>query len=252
MKDYSTPIGIRRHIHLTETVSTNLFIQENREKLALKDGTVVSTDYQVAGRGQRGNSWEATSGENLLFSILLEPSFLAAKEQFYISKLIAVSIQEVLSHYLQGVTIKWPNDIYWNQQKIAGILIEHELEGTQLTSSIIGVGLNVNQTAFHSGAPNPVSLRQIIGKKMARRTLLTRILQQVVTHYNELKRASYTLLDESYQSLLFAREEWRSFQDKNGVFEGKIVGTNPLGQLLIYDRSMRLHPYAFKEVSYIL
>ncbi|MDD4609083.1 MAG: biotin--[acetyl-CoA-carboxylase] ligase, partial [Bacteroidaceae bacterium] len=188
MKDYSTPIGIRRHIHLTETVSTNLFIQENREKLALKDGTVVSTDYQVAGRGQRGNSWEATSGENLLFSILLEPSFLAAKEQFYISKLIAVSIQEVLSHYLQGVTIKWPNDIYWNQQKIAGILIEHELEGTQLTSSIIGVGLNVNQTAFHSGAPNPVSLRQIIGKKMARRTLLTRILQQVVTNYNELKR----------------------------------------------------------------
>ncbi|MDD4610137.1 MAG: hypothetical protein PHY71_08390, partial [Bacteroidaceae bacterium] len=75
---------------------------------------------------------------------------------------------------------------------------------------------------------------------------------QVVTHYNELKRASYTLLEESYQSLLFAREEWRSFQDKNGVFEGKIVGTNPLGQLLIYDRSMRLHPYAFKEVSYIL
>ena len=153
-------------IHLNETHSTNSYLREliMREK-EQPEGTVVITDYQTAGRGQKGNSWESERGKNLTFSILLHPNHIPPGKQFILSQLISIAIVGVLKEYDRHFTIKWPNDIYWKEKKIAGMLIEVDLTGSSLSNAIIGIGININQRHFKSDAPNPVSLTQITGKE---------------------------------------------------------------------------------------
>ena len=153
-------------IHLNETHSTNSYLREliMREK-EQPEGTVVITDYQTAGRGQKGNSWESERGKNLTFSILLHPNHIPPGKQFILSQLISIAIVGVLKKYDRHFTIKWPNDIYWKEKKIAGMLIEVDLTGSSLSNAIIGIGININQRHFKSDAPNPVSLTQITGKE---------------------------------------------------------------------------------------
>jgi BirA family biotin operon repressor/biotin-[acetyl-CoA-carboxylase] ligase len=132
----------------------------------------VVADYQTAGRGCGTNRWESERGRNLLFSLLIRPHGLSANRQFHLSMAISLAISETLGQHVGDVSIKWPNDIYWRDGKIAGILIEHTLQGALIKDSIIGVGLNVNQREFRSDAPNPVSLWQISGQETNREELL--------------------------------------------------------------------------------
>ena len=145
-----------RIIHIEETDSTNRWLKENGE-----GNMVVVADYQTAGKGCGTNSWESERGKNLTFSMLIHPENIPASRQFRITEIISVAICEVLEQYIGDVSIKWPNDIYWRNGKLGGILIENALTGNQIRDCIIGVGLNVNQRRFLSGAPNPVSLWQI-------------------------------------------------------------------------------------------
>ena len=146
-----------RIIHVEETHSTNSLLREWLEQEPLSTGSVIVADFQTAGRGQVGNVWESARGKNLTFSLVLYPQALPVNQQFLISQIAALSVKETLDAYTEGISIKWPNDIYWQDKKICGMLIENDLSGHNLLRSIIGIGINLNQTIFRGDAPNPVS-----------------------------------------------------------------------------------------------
>lgn len=152
-------------IHINETNSTNNYLQSLCSEQKVEELTVVVADFQTSGRGQRGNSWESAPGKNLLFSTVIFPEFLEARRQFLISQVISLAIKEELDTYTSDISIKWPNDIYWKEKKICGMLIENDLMGRNINQSIAGIGININQEIFHSSAPNPVSLLQITGEE---------------------------------------------------------------------------------------
>lgn len=168
-------------IHIAETDSTNRWLRERGGE----GDMVVVADYQTAGKGQGNNSWESERGKNLLFSVLYHPQRIPANRQFHISMAVSLAIADALGEHIGDVSIKWPNDIYWRNAKICGILIENRLLGQTIRDSIIGVGVNVNQRQFHSNAPNPVSLWQIHGHETDLELLLQSILDKFTLYINK-------------------------------------------------------------------
>lgn len=243
-------------IVLDETDSTNRYISQlcNNPQKAVAELTTVSAEFQTAGKGQRGNSWEAEKEKNLLFSFVLYPTFLEARCQFILSQIISLSIKEELDRWSDEITIKWPNDIYWRDKKICGILIENELQGTHISRCIIGIGLNVNQTEFRSPAPNPVSLKHITGQDTDRQTLLSRFLE----HFIPLCQSIRTGQDETaaglhrrYLEHLYRRDGLHPYADEGGRFRARILTTETDGHLLLEDENGQVRRYAFKEVQYL-
>ena len=173
-------------IHLKETISTNTFLQQLVLEQTVEEETVVITHNQTGGRGQRGNSWESEPGKNLTFSIILYPH-LPGEKSFLISQMVSQSIKQVLDTYISDVIIKYPNDIYYQNKKIAGILIENSMTDGFLSQSIIGIGLNVNQEIFRSDAPNPVSLKQITGLTYDLNILLQQLIDVLMKLYIDLR-----------------------------------------------------------------
>lgn len=239
-------------IRITETDSTNRYLSALCTKQKVAELTTVLADYQTAGRGQRGNSWEAERGQNLLFSFVLYPSFLEAKKQFLLSQIASLAIKEELDNYSEGFSIKWPNDIYWLEKKICGILIENDLTGSYISQSINGIGVNINQDSFHSSAPNPVSLKQITGKSQDAESILRSILNRVSDYYAMLRKGETTKIAERYHASLFRRNGMHPYIDKAGQFTAEIIGIAPEGYLILLDESVTERKYAFKEVSYLL
>lgn len=236
-------------VHIAETDSTNRWMRERQEVAA--DGgqpLVVWADYQTAGRGQGTNRWESEQGQNLLFSIRLTggqyPCEVPANRQFLVSMAISLAIVDALGQYIGDLSIKWPNDIYWRNGKLGGILIEHTLKGSVIKESIIGVGLNVNQQVFHSDAPNPVSLWQICGQETDREQLLHDILDRFSRYVGQD-------VHEDYMRVLYRRKGFHPYADANGAFMAELVDVEDSGLLLLLDDSGQLRRYAFKEVIYI-
>lgn len=241
--------------NLEETISTNEYLTDLCAKGAVEEFYTVTADYQIAGKGQRGNTWESENKKNLLFSFVLYPSALEAKSQFHLSMLVATSIVYALSDYTEGFSIKWPNDIYWKDKKLAGILIENMLEGKYISQCIVGVGLNVNQREFLSSAPNPVSLYQILGAEIDREELLKKILQRIVSGYTALESELPNIqkaFEALYRKQLYRRKGLYPYQDANGVFMAEFDHIAPDGHLFLKDEQGNIRRYAFKEVSYIL
>lgn len=232
--------------HIKNTDSTNTIAKYLARKHELP--LLVTTDYQTAGRGQRGNSWESAPQKNLLFSLAISTNLLA-KQQFILCEHISVVLCNVLSRYTDDIRIKWPNDIYWRDRKIAGILIEHDLEGNHLARSIIGVGLNVNQTTFASNAPNPISLCQILGHEVEREKLLNTICAEILT---KIPTNKHNDLHNQYTSLLYRLGHKAQYHDANGIFTAQIHHVNPDGRLYLEDENGKLRNYLFKEVAYII
>lgn len=239
-------------IHKLETTSTNDDIRNLLKDQKSKEFTTVFTDYQTAGRGQRGNKWNSSKEENLLFSVLLKPLFLKANHQFSLSQIVALAIKKELDKYTEGFSIKWPNDIYWHNKKICGILIEIDLIGDHLASFISGIGINLNQKDMQDVGLNPVSLIQIIGKQTDRVTLLKSILQEIYLLYQSLKKGETEKINEEYHAALFRNNGYYTFKDSQGEFEARIqtVSLNGVLQLETHDSTIRA--YAFKEVEYVL
>jgi BirA family biotin operon repressor/biotin-[acetyl-CoA-carboxylase] ligase len=240
-------------IHLAETDSTNRYA---RERVAWPGVVLITTDHQTAGRGQRGNSWESEAEKNLLFTLALPIQGIKASEQFAISELIAVSLCDVLSQYAQDIRIKWPNDIYYKDKKLSGILIEHDIEGSHIARSLIGVGLNVNQTHFVSDALNPISLAQILGHDVEREPLLQAITARFLELYEEYTSPTPMLsrdaLHERYTHLLYRRNIPAEYRDANGPFTATLRHVKPDGRLVLEDEQGTLREYLFKEVAYII
>ena len=172
--------------HRSDSIgSTNTYLRELNGGDPDYDYEVAVATYQTAGRGQKGNSWESEAGKNLLFSILAHPSGIKVQEQFYISEAIALAVSDsVISaidpEYASGVSVKWSNDIYWNDYKMAGILIENTLQGSTILDTVVGVGLDVNQEVFVSDAPNPISLKNITGRDFDLEALLSDITDRFI------------------------------------------------------------------------
>ena len=235
-------------IHIDETDSTNRWLKDwlvAESEMKAKNYLVVVTEYQTAGRGCGSNTWESERGKNLTFSVLIRPQNMPASLQFHISMAMSLAICEALGTMVGDLSIKWPNDIYWRDSKIAGMLIEHTLVGAYVKDSIIGVGLNVNQRVFHSDAPNPVSLWQISGHETDRSQLLHNILEAF---------EQYLLQDnirEKYLIQLYRRRDFYPYCDKNGAFMARIITVEPDGQLLLCDEEGHERRYFFKEVRFI-
>ena len=227
-------------VHIAETDSTNRWMKEN--------GTgemVVVADYQTAGKGCGSNSWESERGQNLLFSVMIHPKSLQAKNQFIITQVVSVALCKTLDRYVQSqISIKWPNDIYVGDEKICGVLIENRLQGRMIKDTIIGIGLNVNQTEFKSDAPNPVSLKQLTGKDTDRDELLKAFLDIL----NECCESATCIAD--YKARLYRREGKHLFITQNNTFEASIVDVKDDGRLMLEDEKGVAHLYRFKEVTF--
>ena len=229
-------------VHIAETDSTNRWMKEN--------GTgemVVVADYQTAGKGCGSNSWEAERGQNLLFSVMIHPKSLQAKNQFIITQVISVALCKTLDRYVQSqISIKWPNDIYVGDKKVCGVLIENRLQGRMIKDTIIGIGLNVNQTEFKSDAPNPVSLKQLIGKDIDREEVLNTFIEQL----NETVKSATIIAD--YKARLYRREGKHLFMTKNTTFKASIVDVKDDGRLMLEDEKGVAHLFRFKEVQFVI
>lgn len=217
------------------------------------EGTIISTDNQFAGRGQMTKIWESAPSKNLTISIILYPSFLLAKDQFLLSQIVAISIAETLQSFLpSGVKIKWPNDLYVNDKKITGILIQNALKGSRIQSSVIGIGQNVNQAIFLSDAPNPTSLFIEKGQEIPREIVLTKLCQQLEQWYLQLKAGKVGLIKKTYLDLLYRKEEIHVFRraDKS-TFQGKIIGITEIGQLKV-ETDNGVEVFNLKEIQYMI
>lgn len=216
-----------------------------------EEGTVVLAQYQQFGRGQQGNSWESEPGKNLLFSIILYPSFLSAGMLFYLSKIISLALFEYLNDEVADVKIKWPNDIYVGGKKVAGILIENAVNGNHLDYSIAGIGLNLNQTKFFSDAPNPVSLKQLKGVELNKEEQLKKLLKTIEKWYAILLSKQFEKIDSAYLKNLYAFMQWRKYRVSNKELNGRINGVGEFGQLQLELQGGEKKEFMFKEIELV-
>lgn len=238
-------------IKLQETRSTNTYLDSIDTECPQQEGCVVTTHTQSAGRGQRGNSWEAEPGKNLTFSYLLRPEGVAPQEQFILSQAVSLAVVDVLSRYAHGFSVKWPNDIYYHDSKIAGILIEHNLSGMSISRTIVGIGLNINQQQFISDAPNPISLQQITGREYDLDAMLAEVLEATTIRYAQCV-GDRKQLQFDYATALYRKDGFYPYRDAHGEFMATIREVQPDGYLVLCDTEGRVRQYAFKEVVFII
>jgi BirA family biotin operon repressor/biotin-[acetyl-CoA-carboxylase] ligase len=239
-------------IHFDNLPSTNEYAAELVKNSDPREGTIIYTDYQSAGKGHMGNKWESGRRMNLLISAILFPSFVRPDDQFLISMAVSLTICDFLRRYTQICSIKWPNDIYVSNDKIAGILIENIIMQERIKNTIAGIGLNINQIRFVSNAPNPVSLSLITGESYDLTVCLRQLSENLDKRYKQLIAGEFNSIREEYVSNLYRLNEWHIFRDSSGLFNGRIKGVNFRGIIQIETADERLKEYSFKEVDFVL
>ncbi len=251
--------------HLDETDSTNRWLREHGGEHDM----VVCTDYQTAGRGCGTNSWESERGQNLLFSVLVHPEAVRAADQFILSMANALALSDTLDSYIGSgndegkgkVKIKWPNDIYWNDYKICGTLIETTLKGPFVKDCIIGTGINVNQRRFVSDAPNPMSLRQILERvgnadtvhDTDREEVLQKVLDNLSKYMAMVRTGQWEDIRALYRQHLYRWQETWPYRFADGsVKDCKLVNVSDDGHLELLCDGHRPYSLAFKEVQFVV
>lgn len=237
-------------IRLKEIDSTNRFLKQ-LDSYKEDELTIAVADYQTAGKGQGSHTWESEAGKNLLFSLLVCPHWVPVCRQFVLSMVGALALKDALDSYADGFTLKWPNDVYWNDQKISGTLIETSLDSKGIKKFIFGVGVNINQQVFKSDAPNPVSLCQIVGHEVDRDEVLQKFIEAFDRYYELLRRADYMDVSGIYHLALYRRKGYHWYEDKDGKFEGAFVEVEDDGHLILHDKKGVIRSYAFGEVKFI-
>ena len=244
-------------IRLSTVDSTNRYLRDEADLLwgSRTAGyyVVVTSEHQTAGRGQKGNTWNSNAGENLLFSILVRPGeTLAVKEQFILSQAVALALYDAMSCYGIDVRLKWPNDIYVGDRKLAGILVELDCCGAFVDQAIIGIGLNVNQEFFPIMDRIPVSMKMLKDCDFSPEDVLATILDSFKQRYSAMCSGCKAELVAEYSKLLLGLNELRAFVDSEGRFNAVIVGVESDGHLLLRREGGVLSRYAFKEVEQLL
>lgn len=239
-------------LRLARIDSTNSYAA--REARNMPDQVIITADSQTAGRGQRGNSWEAEPGLNLTFSLFFRPSGFPAREQFFLSEAVALAVRDALEAIGVEAKVKWPNDIYVGSRKIAGLLLEHKLIGPSIAHTIAGIGLNVNQRRFLSDAPNPVSVWQLTGRETDLSALLNTLADCLETRLSRaFDEKARPRLHADYMAALWRGTGIFSYRDvaSGEVFSASVEGVEPLGHILLRSGAS-LRRYAFKEVEFLL
>ena len=243
-----------RMMELDEVDSTNNFLHH----LDTPDDhrmILVTAEFQSAGKGAGTNSWESAKGENLLFSLRVMPTNLPTRRMFAVSEAAALAVRDALEAFASGFSIKWPNDIYYKNNKVAGILIENDLQGAVVRSSVIGIGINVNQRCFLSDAPNPRSLADVVGKDVERRFVLEEFMKHFTHYFQKIESGNEDALNdlhEHYKKYLYRFGEEHKFIDEMGTFCAMITDVEPSGHLVMQDSEGKRRRYEFKEVKYII
>lgn len=240
-----------RMIELDSTDSTNQFLQNYQDNPERRI-TLVSAEYQTAGRGSGTNTWESAQGQNLLFSLLTHPRWQPPTQMYALSEVAALAVCRALDDFVPGFQVKWPNDIYYADTKVVGMLIENKLRGNQIDRCIIGIGLNVNQTRFLSDAPNPCSLALIMGHSVERRFVLERVMEHFTHLYGRLEHGRAEDIHAAYLDKLYRKGEMHTYRDAEGAFRATLTDVLPDGHAVLVDEEGRTRTYAFKEVSYII
>lgn len=250
-------------MYINETHSTSSLLRETYSD-TLPHLYTIRADYQTAGRGQAGNSWESEKGKNLLFSSLLRYPDLQAAEQWRLSMLVAVVTREMLAQYLptEALTIKWPNDIYYGDKKLVGILIENSLNGKNIGYSIAGIGVNVNQTTWRSSAPNPISMQQITDEEYD----VAAMLEEWISSMKSWEKRSTEEIKHQYMQHLYRQTGWHQYverevstvptaiarQEEEGIFLATIVDISEQGQLLLRLENGEEKLYHFKQIRFVI
>ncbi len=245
------------YLEVNETSSTYAAFGTYEWRVQEAELRVLRTDFQTAGEGQRGAFWESERGQNLLVSVGVKPVRLLANEQFLLSIITALAAVRVLRDCgADQLSIKWPNDLYWHNRKIGGILIKHNYAGERLSESIIGVGLNINQKKFLSSAPNPVSLCHIIGQDTDVRAVCQAFVHHFQTYYRAITAADSLNISAhlhlQYEDLLFRSQGFHRYEDETGQFDALIDCVDELGRLHLHKADGTRQAYAFKEVRHVL
>ena len=229
-----------KFLHFAEINSTNVYLYDKISENHDISDMVVVADHQTAGRGMDKNRWESEKGKNLLFSIALNVNFLEAENQFKISQAVSVAIVETLQNIIDTdkFFIKWPNDIYFGDKKLAGMLVQNTIEGKMMGTSIIGIGLNINQMEFSKDIPNPVSLKQIAGKDFDLENLLNLLTTNIKASVESLRfEKNQNEINKKYISKSYRYHQWADYLYKNKVKSMIINGFDCYGRLILEDQS---------------
>jgi len=239
-------------LRFAELESTQTYAQELLARTVPEEGTLVAASYQRAGKGLLRNRWESEPGKNLLFSLILYPGFLPLGRAFLFSQTMALGVRDWVGLYLgDRARIKWPNDIYIDEGKVAGMLIQNSLSGSLIQHSVVGIGINVNQTDFPAGLPNPVSMKAAAGRDFDLEECLSGLCQRLEHWYLRLKDGNRELIGEEYLRHLYGLGEWRTFADREGSrFQGRISGVAENGYLLV-DTAEGLRSFEAKELRFV-
>ena len=241
------------HYHHFEQIdSTNAFLQRQQLDCDIRNW-LVSADEQTAGKGMGSNSWESEVGKNLTFSLAADMSFLPAERQFLLSEAVPLGIVEVLDKLLpvEKLSIKWPNDIYYGNRKLAGILINSTIKANMMGISIIGIGLNVNQMQFQDWPTHPISLKLITGKDFELQPLLEQLAEHIIIKVEQLK-SNPTTIEQDYLKRLFRYRTWADYEVDGKVLRLFMTGIDPFGRLQLVDEQQKLHCYEVKQIKFLV
>lgn len=241
--------------HSTNDIATEII---HRNEYDVMEGTVIVTDHQTAGRGQRGNVWETSPGDNLTFSVILKPSFLRpspsgdAGGQYELTVAVALAVHDALGEYFDDeLKIKWPNDLYVGQQKMGGILIENTIQGAFLGYSVVGIGLNINQMEFEHAVATSLKKATRQPFRYDLQLLLERLLQCLEKRYLQLRAGQMATLRHDYYVRLFRFGELALYRSQGQGFKGQIVGVDAHGRLLMRVGT-QTSVFDLKEVEFVL
>ncbi|HMG11191.1 MAG TPA: biotin--[acetyl-CoA-carboxylase] ligase [Mucilaginibacter sp.] len=239
-------------VTIKELDSTNNFLKDLlSNSKPLPEGTVIMAESQYAGRGQQQNKWHSEPGKNLTFSILLTPSFLPVINQFDLTRVVSLGVFDALAPYLgDKLKIKWPNDIYYEDRKLGGILIETHIQGDRIKDAIVGIGLNINQESFLPGAANAISLKQILHKDYDLRTILSEICGHIEAYYLNLKAGKFLFVRNMYLTRLYWLNQVKRFRSNNQVFEGIVRNVKDEGLLVVENNNMQ-QEFNLKQIEFL-
>ncbi len=236
-------------VYLTTCHSTNEYASRLIADSAPIEGTLVITPEQTNGKGQRGASWESETGKNLTFSLILKPSFLALSHQFFLNVISSLAVRDTVAHFLQTeVKVKWPNDIYLNDNKLAGILIQNTIKKDRFGYSIMGIGLNINQTIFSD--KKAISMKNHTSQEYSVEAVLNNLLSSIESYYLRLRNNELEALNELYIAHLYRVGEEHSYKTAHDTFRGVLKGIDESGNLKIESEGL-VRVFSFKEVEFL-
>lgn len=239
--------------HFENLASTNAYALELLSKSNPSEGTVISAHHQQDGRGQIGSKWESAAGKNITLSVILRPSFLPIRQQFLLNQAVALAVRDCVCQYISSsVHVKWSNDIYIKDHKVAGILIQNMLASSKINATIVGIGLNVNQKKFLTRPPNPTSLQLETGKSFQLDEIKATLFSCLEIRYLQLRRGEYQKIQQDYINYMYRYMEDALYERPDGtVFNARILGLSPIGKLILLHAKGQ-EKFGMKEVKFII